>query len=172
MRMPFATRCAWACGVVALLGISGAFAQEPKYWPLAKISFPADVEKLNNQDPKPTKLRFYAAPARGLTFDQISVGQRFVSQSRTITEADVVHFAGVSGDYNPMHTDAEFAAGTVFRGRIAHGLLVQSVASGLAPLAVSASEDYSPWENGDGERIVLVHRSLSVPAARFRCGTQ
>jgi acyl dehydratase len=71
-------------------------------------------------------------PARGLTFDQISVGQSFVSQSRTITEADVVHFAGISGDYNPMHTDAEFAAGTVFRGRIAHGLLVQSVASGLA----------------------------------------
>jgi len=64
MRTPFATRSAWACGVLALLG-SFACAQEPKYWPLAKISFPVDVEKLNNQDPKPTKLRFYAAPARG-----------------------------------------------------------------------------------------------------------
>ena len=64
MRTPFATRCAWACAAIALLG-SMAFSQEPKYWPLAKISFPVDVEKLNNQDPKPTKLRFYAAPARG-----------------------------------------------------------------------------------------------------------
>ena len=71
-------------------------------------------------------------PGRGLTFDQIAVGQRFLSQARTITEADIVLFAGISGDQNPMHTDAEFAAGTVFRGRIAHGLLVQSVASGLA----------------------------------------
>jgi hypothetical protein len=62
--MPFATRCVWACGMVALLG-SLTSAQEPKYWPLAKISFPVDVEKLNNQDPKPTKLRFYAAPSRG-----------------------------------------------------------------------------------------------------------
>ena len=70
--------------------------------------------------------------SRGLTFDQLELGQAFVSPARTITEADVVHFAGISGDFNPMHTDQEFAAGTVFGGRIAHGLLVQSVASGLA----------------------------------------
>ena len=70
MRTPFATRFAWACGVLALWG-SLASAQEPKYWPLAKISFPVDVEKLNSQDPKPTKLRFYAAPSRG-RFDLIA----------------------------------------------------------------------------------------------------
>jgi acyl dehydratase len=69
---------------------------------------------------------------KGRFFDQLEVGEIFVSQARTITEADVVHFAGVSGDYNPLHTDHEYASGTVFRGRIAHGLLVQSVASGLA----------------------------------------
>jgi len=69
---------------------------------------------------------------RGRFFDQLDVGQSFLSAGRTITEADVVHFAGLSGDYNPMHTDEVFASGTVFRGRIAHGLLVQSAASGLA----------------------------------------
>ncbi len=69
---------------------------------------------------------------RGRFFDQLQVGEAFTSQGRTITEADVVQFAGISGDYNPLHVDQEYAAGTVFRARIAHGLLVQSVASGLA----------------------------------------
>ena len=69
---------------------------------------------------------------RGRFFDQLEVGEAFLTQARTITEADVVHFAGISGDYNPLHIDHEHASGTVFRGRIAHGLLVQSVASGLA----------------------------------------
>lgn len=73
-----------------------------------------------------------APQARGLFFDQLAIGQTFASTGRTITEADIVAFAGLSGDFNPLHTDQEYAAGTVFRGRIAHGLLVQSVASGLA----------------------------------------
>jgi acyl dehydratase len=54
------------------------------------------------------------------------------SPARTITESDVMRFAGLSGDYNPLHTDAEFAKGTMFGERIAHGLLGLSVASGLA----------------------------------------
>ena len=74
-----------------------------------------------------------AGPARrGLLFDAFRVGARFVSPARTITEADVVAFAGLSGDYNPLHTDEEYARRTPFRRRVAHGLLVQSVASGLA----------------------------------------
>jgi acyl dehydratase len=73
-----------------------------------------------------------AHSGRGLYFDQFAVGQTFASPGRTVTEADVVLFAGLSGDYNPLHTDQEYASGTVFRGRIAHGLLVQSIASGLA----------------------------------------
>ena len=80
----------------------------------------------------PTPSKDGAPPVRGLYFDQIEPGRAFTTPARTITEADIVAFAGISGDYNPMHTDQEYAAGTVFRGRIAHGLLIQSVASGLA----------------------------------------
>lgn len=69
---------------------------------------------------------------RGLYFEEFEVGQEVVSPGRTITEADIVNFAGVSGDYNQLHTDAEFAASTPFGQRIAHGLLCLSIASGLA----------------------------------------
>jgi len=70
--------------------------------------------------------------AQGLLFDEFEPGQVFGSGGRTVTEADIVSFAGLSGDYNPLHTDEEYARATPFRGRIAHGLLVQSIASGLA----------------------------------------
>lgn len=69
---------------------------------------------------------------RGLLFDQLQVGQVFASGGRTLTEGDISSFAGISGDYNPLHVDEEFARRTPFRGRIAHGLLVQAIASGLA----------------------------------------
>ena len=68
---------------------------------------------------------------RGYYFQDFEVGQRFYSTGRTITENDIVSFAGLSGDYNQIHTDAQFAAGTPYGQRIAHGLLVTSVASGL-----------------------------------------
>ncbi|AEG33032.1 MaoC domain protein dehydratase [Thermus thermophilus SG0.5JP17-16] len=64
-------------------------------------------------------------------FEDFEVGQRFTTPARTVTEADVVNFAGVSGDYNPIHTDAEFAKSTPFGQRIAHGLLVLSMLTGL-----------------------------------------
>lgn len=69
--------------------------------------------------------------SRGHTFSQFAVGQRFVSVGRTITETDVVMFAGISGDYNPLHTDATFAEKTPFKQRIAHGMLSASVSTGL-----------------------------------------
>lgn len=68
----------------------------------------------------------------GLKFDEFSIGDRFASQARTITESDVVAFAGLSGDFNPLHTDAEFGKKTPFGGRIAHGMLIQSIATGMA----------------------------------------
>jgi acyl dehydratase len=69
---------------------------------------------------------------RGLTFDQFNVGDVFVCQGRTVTEADTVNFAGVSGDYNPLHTDEEFGKTTPFGSRIAHGVLGLAIATGQA----------------------------------------
>jgi acyl dehydratase len=67
-----------------------------------------------------------------LYFEDVPLDTKFVTSGRTITEADVVAFAGLSGDYNSLHVDESFAATTPFGGRIAHGLLVLSVASGLS----------------------------------------
>jgi acyl dehydratase len=68
---------------------------------------------------------------RGKTFDEFEVGNEFTTASRTITESDVVTFAGISGDFNPIHMDKEFAEGTPLKGRIAHGILIASIATGL-----------------------------------------
>lgn len=69
---------------------------------------------------------------RGLWFEEFAVGQQIITPGRTITEGDIVNFAGLSGDYNQIHTNAEFAGGTPFGKRVAHGLLGLSIASGLA----------------------------------------
>ena len=69
---------------------------------------------------------------RGLYFEEFETGQTITTAARTISETDIVAFAGLSGDYNQIHTDAEFAKTTPFGQRIAHGLLVLSVVSGLA----------------------------------------
>ena len=69
---------------------------------------------------------------KGLYFEEYEVGQSITSQGRTVTEADVVAFAALSGDWNPMHTDAVFASEHPFGQRVAHGLLVLSIATGLA----------------------------------------
>jgi acyl dehydratase len=69
---------------------------------------------------------------RGMYFDEFQTGQRIVTAGRTITEADIVSFAGLSGDYNQIHVDADYSAKAPFGQRVAHGLLVTAVASGLA----------------------------------------
>lgn len=69
---------------------------------------------------------------RGRYFEEFEVGDQVVSHGRTVTEADIVAFAALSGDYNQLHTDAEYAKDTIFGERIAHGLLGLSIASGLA----------------------------------------
>ena len=66
-----------------------------------------------------------------LFFEDFHDGQEFTGPGRTISESDILRFAGLSGDFNPIHIDAEFAKNSYFGERIAHGLLVLSIASGL-----------------------------------------
>ena len=61
------------------------------------------------------------------TLDDYAVGDKFISPARTITEADIINFAGLTGDWHPLHTDVEYAAKTPFKERIAHGMLTLSV---------------------------------------------
>jgi acyl dehydratase len=69
-------------------------------------------------------------------FEEIELGETYESPGRTVTEADIVLFAGVSGDFNPVHTDAEFMKTSIFGERIAHGLLGLSIQSGLLARAM------------------------------------
>jgi len=70
--------------------------------------------------------------SRGWHFEEFEVGQRISTGARTVTEADIVAFAALSGDYSAIHTDAEYSRATPFGRRVAHGLLGLSIASGLA----------------------------------------
>ena len=77
-------------------------------------------------------------------FEELTVGQEFSTRGRTVTEADVVGFASLTGDWHPQHSDAEWAATGPFGERIAHGMLVISLAAGLVPF--------------DPERVVALRR--------------
>lgn len=66
------------------------------------------------------------------SYEDFNVGDEFMTQGRTITDADVVLFAGLTGDYNPIHVDEEFSKQrSVFKTRVVHGLFTLSVAEGL-----------------------------------------
>lgn len=68
----------------------------------------------------------------GMYFEDIEVGRTLTTKGRTITEADIVSFAGLTGDFNPLHTDAEYAKSSEYGQRIAHGALGLGVAIGLS----------------------------------------
>jgi acyl dehydratase len=87
---------------------------------------------------------------RGMYFEEFIVGEKYFSVARTITEGDIVSFAGLSGDFTQIHTDSEFAENTSYGKRIAHGLLVTSIASGLLA------------QSGIIEGTVLAFREISV----------
>jgi acyl dehydratase len=65
-------------------------------------------------------------------FEEFEAGQKIVSAGRTVTEADIVNFAGLSGDFNQIHTDAAYSSQSPAGQRVAHGLLGAAIASGLA----------------------------------------
>ncbi len=69
---------------------------------------------------------------KGICWEDWNIDQDYYTARRTVTETDVVLFAGLSGDFNPLHTDDIFAQSTPFGKRIAHGALVYAIATGLA----------------------------------------
>ena len=69
---------------------------------------------------------------RGMYFEEFDTGQKIISAGRTVTESDIVGFAGLSGDFTQIHTDAEYSKTSPAGQRVAHGLLGLSIASGLA----------------------------------------
>lgn len=85
-----------------------------------------------------------------LFFDELKVGDRWDSRGRTVTEADVASFAGLTGDYDPLHVDQEFAKQTPFGRTVAHGLLGLSFLAGLSstsPLVMTeAFVSIRSWE--------------------------
>lgn len=87
---------------------------------------------------------------RGKYFEDFQVGQEIVSAGRTITETDLVNFAALTWDTNPMHTDAEYGKTTMFGERIAHGMLGLSYAIGLV------------WQQGVLEGTVVAFRGLDM----------
>ena len=73
----------------------------------------------------------YLYNPKGFYLEDYEIGREYTSQGRTITEADVVNFAGVSGDFNPLHTDEEFGKANQFGKRNAHGALGFIISNGL-----------------------------------------
>jgi acyl dehydratase len=81
-------------------------------------------------------------------FDELQEGLQFTTRGRTITEADVVGFASLTGDWHQQHTDAEWSKSSAFGERIAHGMLVISYAAGMVPF--------------DPNRVVALRRVTDV----------
>jgi 3-hydroxybutyryl-CoA dehydratase len=85
----------------------------------------------------------------GLYFEDFSVGQKIATDSRKITENDIMTFAALSGDDNRIHTDPEFSKTTPFGKQVAHGILGLAIASGLA------------WQTGILDGTVIAFREIN-----------
>jgi 3-hydroxybutyryl-CoA dehydratase len=109
-----------------------------------------------------------------LAYSDIKIGAD-ASLSRTITEADIVNFAGITGDFNPVHVDAEYAAQSMFGERIAHGMLMAGLISGqnsiylgqdlrfMAPVKIgdTVTVTVTVTEKRDDKRIIKVRTTVS-----------
>src|SRR5829696_3752050 len=115
----------------------------------------------------------------GYEFEELRVGMS-AAFAKTITEADIVMFAGVSGDNNAIHINEEFAASTLFKGRIAHGMLSASVISAAianklpGPGAIYMSQNLrfrTPVRAGDTVRATVTVKELIPEKHRVLLGT-
>src|SRR4051795_2628599 len=115
----------------------------------------------------------------GYEFEELRLGMS-ATYAKTITEADIVLFAGVSGDNNAIHTNEEFAASTVFKGRIAHGMLSASVISAAianklpGPGTIYMSQNLrfrAPVRAGDTVRATVTVKELIPEKHRVLLGT-
>lgn len=86
---------------------------------------------------------------RGMYFEEFEIGQQIVTVGRTVTESDIVNFAGLSADFNEIHTNAIYSEETPFGQRVAHGILGLSIASGLA------------WQTGVLEGTIIAFREIN-----------
>ena len=112
-------------------------------------------------------------------FDDLKVGQE-ASMSRVVTEADIVAYAALSGDYNPVHLDPDYAAKTPFQARIAHGILSAGYISALfgmklpGPGSIYISQTLNfkgPVKIDDRveSKVTLVELIAEKKRARFDC---
>ena len=118
-------------------------------------------------------------PITGLTYGEIELGMS-ASLENTVTETDIVAFAQITGDHNPVHLDAAYAAGTPFKGRISHGMLTASYVSAVfgmklpGPGAIYISQSLNfkrPVKIGDTitARVTLKELNGEKRRARFDC---
>lgn len=98
----------------------------------------------------------------GSCFEDTHVGARWETPGRTITETDVVFFAMFSGDWYPLHTDAEYAAESRFGQRIGHGLLTLAAVSGMFPMRPGDLEAFYGIENVRFRRPVFIGDTVSA----------
>ena len=111
--------------------------------------------------------------SRGRYFEDFKVGEVLVTGRRTVEGGDVSRFAGLTGDFNPLHTDAVFAEQTPFGARVAHGILTLAVSNGqlnlsgwfegtaLALLGLDRLRFTLPVKFGD-----TIHTEMTVKQAR------
>src|SRR5580692_7607511 len=116
---------------------------------------------------------------QGLYLEDLEIGMTAV-YSRTVTEADVVLFAGISGDSNPLHLDSEYAKDTLFKGRIAHGMLTASFISTVlgtklpGPGCIYVSQNLkfrAPVRIGDTVRTRVVVTSVDMERGKVALET-
>ena len=114
-----------------------------------------------------------------MSIEQLSVGQSAQSE-KTVTQADIVAFADISGDHNPVHLDAAFAATTPFKGIIAHGMLSASFISAILGTELPGEgtiylgqnlKFLAPVRIGDTVRTVVTVKEIVAEKRRVICQT-